>query len=61
MHPKDAYGMANSVDPDQTLLQKQSDLGLHCLLRPICPNTQNLYGTSGQWVGFNERLCPIYD
>ena len=30
MHPKDADGMANSVDPD---------LGLHCLLRPICPNT----------------------
>ena len=27
MHPKDADGMANSVDPD---------LGLHCLL---CPNT----------------------
>ena len=24
-------GMANSVDPDQTLLQEQSDLGLHCL------------------------------
>ena len=39
MHPKEADGMANSVDPDQTLLQKQSDLGLHCLLRPICPNT----------------------
>ena len=37
MHPKDADGMANSVDPDQT--EKQSDLGLHCLLRPICPNT----------------------
>ena len=35
MHPKDADGMANSVD----LLQKQSDLGLHCLLRPIRPNT----------------------
>ena len=33
MHPKDADGMANSVD------QKQSDLGLHCLLRPTCPNT----------------------
>ena len=33
MHPKDADGMANSVDPDQ------SDLGLLCLLRPICPNT----------------------
>ena len=43
MHPKDADGMANSVDPDQTAseeaVQKQSDLGLHCLLRPICPNT----------------------
>ena len=24
-------GMANSVDPDQTALQEQSDLGLHCL------------------------------
>ena len=40
MHPKDADGLANSVDPDQTASeQKQSDLGLHCLLRPICPNT----------------------
>ena len=38
MHPKDADGMANSVDPDQTA-SKQSGLGLHCLLRPICPNT----------------------
>ena len=42
MKPKDADGMANSVDPDQTAsseANKQSDLGLHCLLRPICPNT----------------------
>ena len=35
-HPKDAHGMANSVDPDQTA---QSDLGLHSLLRPVCPKT----------------------
>ena len=21
----------------------QSNLGLHCLLRPVCPNTLNLY------------------
>ena len=35
MHPKDADGMANSVNPIKLLLQKQSDLGLHCLLRPI--------------------------
>ena len=27
--------MANSVDPDQ----EQSDLGLHCLPRHICPKT----------------------
>ena len=31
----DADGMANSVDPDQ----EQSDLGLHCLLKHICPKT----------------------
>ena len=32
MHPKDADGMANSVDPDQ------SDTGLHYLLRSSCLN-----------------------
>ena len=38
MSPKDADGKANSVDPDhQTAPLKQSDLGLHCLPRPICP------------------------
>ena len=30
MHPKDAEGIVNSVD---------SDLGLHCLPRRICPKT----------------------
>ena len=43
MSPNDAYGMANSVDPDQTaplrLLYEQSDLGLHCLSRHICQKT----------------------
>ena len=29
---KDANGIANSEDPDQT-----APLGLHCLPRPICP------------------------
>ena len=40
MHLKDANGMANSVDLDQTapLGKEQSDLDLHCLLRPNCPN-----------------------
>ena len=35
MSPNDADGMANSVDPDQ----EQSDLGLDCLPRHICPKT----------------------
>ena len=51
MHPKDAARIANSVDPDplgavwsgSALFvdpdQEQSDLGLHCLPRPICPKT----------------------
>ena len=30
MCPKDADGMANSIDPDQN-----ADLGLHCMLRPL--------------------------
>ena len=39
MHPKDAEEIANSVDPDQTAPEEQSDLGLHCLPRPVCPKT----------------------
>ena len=31
--------MANSVDPDQTPCSVASNLGLHCLQRPICPTT----------------------
>ena len=29
--------MANSVNPDRMLWNGVSDLGLHCLLRPVCP------------------------
>ena len=45
MSPNDADGMANSVDSDQT---EQSDLGLHCLPRHICPKTQDHNGTSNK-------------
>ena len=38
MSPKDADGMAESVDPDQTA-PLGSTLGLHCLPGPICPKT----------------------
>ena len=36
--------MANSVNPDQ----EQSDLGLHCLHRPVCPDIM-LYGLCSTW------------
>ena len=37
---RDSSGLANSEDPDQTApLEEQSDLGLHCLRRPICQKT----------------------
>ena len=35
--------VAHSVDPDQTPHSAASDLGLHCLLRLICPNTKDHY------------------
>ena len=41
-HSKDADRITNRVDTDKTL-EEQSDLGLHCLLRPICPNISNYY------------------
>ena len=38
-HQKDANGIANSGDPDQSVLV------MHCLSRPICPKTKDHYGT----------------
>ena len=33
-----------------------SDLGLHCLLRPVCPNTKNYYASRASriWHTANE-------
>ena len=36
---KHVNGIANSEDPDHTVIKEQSDLGLSCLPRPICPKT----------------------
>ena len=36
---KDANGIANSEDPDQTVPLEQSDLGMHGLPRLVCPKT----------------------
>ena len=38
MCPRIAGQVTDSVDPDQTPSSAASDLGLHCLLRPLCPN-----------------------
>ena len=43
LRSKDADRITNRVDTDQT--EEQSGLGLHCFLRPICPNILNYYGT----------------
>ena len=37
--------MTNHVDPDQMPQSAASDLGLHCLQRPICPNTKGFPGS----------------
>ena len=35
--------MANNVEPDEVPRSAASHLGLHCLLRPVCPNTYNIF------------------
>ena len=41
--------MANGVDYDQMPYSAASDLGLHCLQRPICPYTKGYY-SNGLYV-----------
>ena len=42
MCPKNADRMVKSADTDQTA--PDSDLGLHCLHRPVCPKIYDHYG-----------------
>ena len=57
MRQKNVNAMTNSEGADQTAPQEQSDLGLHCLLRPICPRFKMFYNNHllahGEW--------PLYD
>ena len=46
--------MANSVDPDKMLYAATSDLGLHCLQRPICPGAYCYYGISIAFEMFTQ-------
>ena len=55
--------MANSVVPDQTPHSVASDLGLHCLPRPVCPSTQGYYGIMKEfqtWPVFVRFLAYLY-
>ena len=36
--------MANSIDCDQMLHSAAFDLGVHCLLKPVCQNSKGKYG-----------------
>ena len=45
---KNAGCVANSVDPDETPHDAASHLGLHCLLRSVCPNTYGKYDSYTQ-------------
>ena len=51
--------MANSVEPDQTAPEEQSDQGLHCLLRPICPNTKNFYMSENVKIFCYRIILPV--
>ena len=48
--------MANSIDPDQTLHSAVSDLGLHSLPRPLCPNA---YGKKGLPITITNVLFNV--
>ena len=44
MHPKDADGLANSIDPDQTASSEAVWSWSALFAETICPNTYHLYG-----------------
>ena len=50
--------MANNVDPNQMPHYAASDLGLHCLQRPICPNTQHFVFSDRPDVKFYTDNMP---
>ena len=53
MCPKDADSMTNSVDPDQTAPEEQSDHSLHCFA-PTYLSKQYLYSS----VQFIYQVTP---
>ena len=61
LYLKIAGCVANSADPDETLHSMASYLGLHCLLRPVCPNTYRKIGmydlsVSDSLISFTTKM-----
>ena len=51
--------MANNVDPNEMPHPAASHLGLHCLLRPVCPNTYGKYGRQDRACLFGSSVLTF--
>ena len=58
MCPKHVDGMANIGDPEQ-IAPSRSDLGLHCLLRTVCPNIEDHRNEGAHKVSPTNRLALV--
>ena len=56
---KIAGWVANNVEPDEMPHSVASHLGLHCLLRSVCPNTLVKYSTLP--LGASAFLACLYE
>ena len=54
--------MANSVNPDEMLCSAVSHLGLHCLLRHVCPNNYGKYSSNVCSIHFTwQKAAKVSD
>ena len=51
--------VVNSVGPDETPRSAASHLGLHCLLRPVCPKTYGKYGIKMTCNDLADRVLQL--
>ena len=51
--------MSYSVDTDQIPCSATTDQGLHCLLRPVYPNTMGIYSMLLFMLGFNDTSTLV--
>ena len=56
---KIAGSMAKRVDPDEPPRSAAAHLGLHCLLRPVCPSMYGKYGRLRKCESHRLQSTPI--